>query len=207
LLRGYAGELHAGGDAELPEDVAQVEGHGVGAQEDPAGHLAVAETFGHEVGDGLLGVGQAAPAEGRPVLVGPVAQPGADGAQQGPDPGLAFGRAELVVDGVGLAQQGLRVVLIALADPYATGVFQRGGAGAGAAVAPGRLLHGGGVLPGQPAGMVSGGRHVRMGRLGLGQLNGGVGQGGRSFGVAFGQRAADQQDSAFRIGDPAAEQG
>ena len=36
LLGGHAGELDAGGDAELPEDMPQVEGDGMGAQEDPA---------------------------------------------------------------------------------------------------------------------------------------------------------------------------
>ena len=40
-----------------------------------------------------------------------------------------------------------------------------------------------------------------------GQPPGGVGQGGRPFGVAFGQCAADQQDRAIRIGDLAAEHG
>ena len=37
----------------------QVEGDGMGAQEDPAGHLAVAQALGHQVGDGAFGVGQA----------------------------------------------------------------------------------------------------------------------------------------------------
>src|ERR1700730_17345973 len=45
LLGGHAGELDAGGDAELPEDVPQVEGDGMGAQEDPPGHLAVAQAL------------------------------------------------------------------------------------------------------------------------------------------------------------------
>jgi hypothetical protein len=56
LLGGHAGELDAGGDAELPEDMPQVEGDGMGAQEDPAGHLAVAQALGHQVGDGAFGV-------------------------------------------------------------------------------------------------------------------------------------------------------
>jgi hypothetical protein len=55
--------------------------------------------------------------------------------------------------------------------------------------------------------VVGGGRHVRVARRGRGQPPRRVGQVLRPFGVAFGQSAADQQDRALRIGDPAAEQG
>ena len=207
LLGGYAGELDARADAEFPEDVAQVKGHGVGAQEDPAGHLAVAEPLGHQVSDGAFGVGQALPAEGRTVRVGPVAEPGADGAQPGSHPGRALGRAELLVEVIRLPQHGLRAALVALADPGAAGIFHRGSAGTGSRVADRHPLQERGVLIDKPAGVVGGGRHVRVVRRGRGQPPRRVGQVLRPFGVAFGQRAADQQDRALRIGDPAAEQG
>ena len=184
----------------------QVKGDGMGAQEDPAGHLAVAQALGHQVGDGAFGVGQAVPAEGRPVLMGPVAQPGAQRAQPGPDPGRALGRAELLIQRVGLIEQGHRAVLAALAGLGAAGVLQRGGASPGGGVAADHLLQQRAVLVDQPAGVVGGGRHVRVVRGGRGQPPGGVGQGGRPSGVASGQCAADQQDRALRIGDLAAEQ-
>ena len=97
--------LDPGGDAELPEDVAQVERDGVRAQEYPVRHLPVAEPLRHQVGDPPLGVGQAVPAEGRAVRVGPVAEPGARGPQPGPDPGQVVGVAELFVQGMGLAER------------------------------------------------------------------------------------------------------
>ena len=82
--------------------MAQVEGDGVRAQEYPARHLAVAEPFGHQVGDAPLGVGQAVPAHGRPVRVPPVAEPGAGRAQPGPHPGHAVVGAEPLVEGMSL---------------------------------------------------------------------------------------------------------
>ena len=173
----------------------------MGAQEDPAGHLAVAEPLGHQVGDGAFGVGQAVPAEGRTVRVGPVAEPGADGAQPGSHPGRALGRAELLVEGIRLPQHGLRAALVALADPGAAGILQRGSAGTGSRVADRHPLQERGVLIDKPAGVVGGGRHVRVVRRGRGQPPRRVGQVRRPFGVAFGQRAADQQDRALRIGE------
>jgi len=58
-----------------------------------------------------------------------------------------------------------------------------------------------GVLLDKPAGVVGGGRHVRVVRRGRGQPPRRVGQVRRPFGVAFGQRPADQQDRALRIGE------
>src|SRR4029077_18304368 len=81
------------------------------------------------------------------------------------------------------------------------GVLQRGGASPGGGVAADHLLQQRAVLVDQPAGVVGGGRLVRVVRAGGGQPPGGVGQGGRPSGVASGQCAADQQDRALRNGD------
>ena len=178
-----------------------------GAQEHPVRHLAVAEPLGHQVGDAPLGVGQAVPAEGRPVRVGPVPEPGAGGAQPGPDPGQVIGVAELLVQGICLPEQGRGLALIALLGPGVPGVLQRAGPGPRGRVAPGGPLQGGRVLVDQPAGVVGGGRHVRVARRDQGQPLRLFGQRDRPGLVAVGERAADQQHGAFRVSRPAAEQG
>ena len=81
--------------------MAQVKGDGVRAQEYPTGHLAVAEPLGHQVGDAPLGVGQAVPAEGRPVRVAPMAEAGARRAHAVPHPRHAIG-SEPLVEGMSL---------------------------------------------------------------------------------------------------------
>ena len=114
MLGGEPRQLHSGGDVQLPEDVAQVKGDGVRAEEHLAGHLAVAEPLRDQVDDAPLGIGQAVPPEGWPVRPLPVMQPDPGRTQPGPDPGHAVGAAELLVLRVRLPQPGHRGSLLAL---------------------------------------------------------------------------------------------
>src|ERR1700733_4625754 len=68
----YAGELDPGRDAELAEDLAQVEGDRVHADEHLVGDLAVGESLGDELGHRALGSGEAGLAGRRPGLDRPV---------------------------------------------------------------------------------------------------------------------------------------
>jgi hypothetical protein len=69
------GKVHARADVKLPENMTQVKGYRVGAQELLSRYLAVAEPLCYQIGNSPLGICQALPAESRPVSSLPVVHP------------------------------------------------------------------------------------------------------------------------------------
>jgi len=74
-LQDEPGQLHPGMDAELAEDLAEVEVDGVPRHEEPPGRLGVREPFRDDVGNLPLGFGEAGPARRGALRPGPVAVP------------------------------------------------------------------------------------------------------------------------------------
>src|SRR5579871_4402196 len=98
LLDDDAGELVAGGNAQLAEGLAQMMRDGVRADVHASGDLVVVQPLGDEAGDGLLGIGQAHPARYGPVGGRvPVAPADAELAQPPSDAGLVAVGAHLVI--------------------------------------------------------------------------------------------------------------
>jgi DDE superfamily endonuclease len=140
LFCGYPRQLHPRADSQFAEDMPQVKGHGMRAEEHLARDFTVAEPLRHQVGDPALTFGQAGPAERRPVGVLPVPDPDAQAAQARLDPGHPVRGPEPFVPLVGLPQSGLGVVAAALVRPAVPGVFQCPGPGLPGGVPPGCLF-------------------------------------------------------------------
>src|SRR5258708_21432620 len=78
LLGAYPGQIDAGADVQLAEDLTEMERDGVRAQEHLAGDLLVGQALGDEVRDGALGVGQARPPRFPALGLGEMPPPRAD---------------------------------------------------------------------------------------------------------------------------------
>jgi hypothetical protein len=73
LFQGDAGQVDPGADPQLAEDLAQMERHGVHAQEHLVGGLLVGQPLCDELGDRAFGVGQARPPGDGPIRRCPLA--------------------------------------------------------------------------------------------------------------------------------------
>src|SRR5258705_13481170 len=99
LLGAYPGQIDAGADVQLAEDLAEVERDGVRAQEHLGGDLLIGQALGDQVRHGTLGVGEARPARLRALGVGKMPPPDANPPQPAPHPPAVAQRRRLVVAG------------------------------------------------------------------------------------------------------------
>src|SRR5258707_7744929 len=99
LLGAYPGQIDAGADVQLAEDLAEVERDGVRAQEHLGGDLLVGQALGDQVRNGALGVGEARPARFRALGVGEMPPPDSDSPQPAADPPAVAQGRRLVVAG------------------------------------------------------------------------------------------------------------
>src|SRR6266542_2169326 len=126
LLSEDPGQVDAGADVQLAEDLAEVERHGVRAQEHLGGALLVGQALGDQVGDGALGIGEARPPALRALGVGGMPAPDADPAQPAANPPAITQGRSLVVAGQRVLEPPPGLLEVLPADQQHAEVLRRG---------------------------------------------------------------------------------